>query len=699
MRIRARILTGFLPLLVTCLLAGVWLVNAYVADLLQRDAVRQMESLASAGENRLRNVYRQQSERHALISSRSRLRVRLLEYLQGGSPDLAAELVTMLGDSLRVMDEFNGLALVAADGRVIATTGQEWFPPTFADKPWLAEAMQDFGIHEYAPDGEGFPGMVLAGPVVLGDETLGALVISATLESLTAATVDYTGLGATGETQLAIRNAEGDALFITPTRFDPGASLNRVVRKESVRSPIIRALAGHEGVNVDAIDYRGVPVFAVTRYLPEPGWGIVVKKDAEEVLMPLQGVRRGSLYVVAGVIPVALLLGILIAGGISQPMVALTEQARRIHAENVGAEVGAIGKGRNELETLGQVISDMTAALLQEKRQLEIRVEERTEELLTANEELQATTEHLAESEERFAAAVAGTSDGLWDWPDTEHPGMWFSPRFYELLKTSSEKMRPSIDGLGDVIHEECRARIMASLLRIGAQGGVMHEEFQVLLPDGSTRWFRMRGATTARGTQPGLRMAGSLQDIMEYKVAEAEIQQLLRERERQATHDPLTGLPNRRGFEERWSGEVSRAKREGLPLLLLVMDADHFKSVNDTWGHNIGDDVLQMLSRTIRAALRDSDIPARFGGEEFVIALPNTSVTAGEEVANRLREQIAQQQVENGDGGLLSVTCSMGLAQHGPDATLEQTLEAADQALYRAKESGRNRVELASAT
>lgn len=162
-----------------------------------------------------------------------------------------------------------------------------------------------------------------------------------------------------------------------------------------------------------------------------------------------------------------------------------------------------------------------------------------------------------------------------------------------------------------------------------------------------------------------------------------------------QATTDPLTGALNRRAFEARAEQERLRALRQGQPLCLAMLDIDHFKRINDQHGHAAGDQVLQAFSRLCQAAARSTDVFARIGGEEFVFLLPDTPADAARRFLERLREAVEQLRIEI-DGQALAVSVSIGLAEAPADQGLEALQEAADQALYRAKQQGRNRLELA---
>jgi diguanylate cyclase (GGDEF)-like protein len=166
------------------------------------------------------------------------------------------------------------------------------------------------------------------------------------------------------------------------------------------------------------------------------------------------------------------------------------------------------------------------------------------------------------------------------------------------------------------------------------------------------------------------------------------------------STHDPLTELYNRRYMEESLERELLRSQRSGAPVGVIMLDIDHFKAFNDRFGHKAGDGLLRSLGRLLRQSIRASDIACRYGGEEFLVILPDSTAETALQRAERLRSEVRDLNVRHGAEVQEAVTASFGVAvfpQDGP--SVEAIIRAADMALYRAKQEGRDRVIAAGTT
>ncbi len=161
------------------------------------------------------------------------------------------------------------------------------------------------------------------------------------------------------------------------------------------------------------------------------------------------------------------------------------------------------------------------------------------------------------------------------------------------------------------------------------------------------------------------------------------------------AATDPLTGLYNRREYEMLFTHEIERARRADTPLSVCIVDLDHFKKVNDTYGHGAGDEVLRRTAGLLKDKLRSMDIVGRLGGEEFIILLPQTTIDQAAMIGNRILEALAATDIDTG-AAIIRITATIGISQMIPsDPNFNAIIQRADEALYRGKETGRNRVEV----
>ncbi|GGC82910.1 sensor domain-containing diguanylate cyclase [Undibacterium terreum] len=191
-------------------------------------------------------------------------------------------------------------------------------------------------------------------------------------------------------------------------------------------------------------------------------------------------------------------------------------------------------------------------------------------------------------------------------------------------------------------------------------------------------------------------RLSGQVMALIELRAKDRELSASLNVMQKLATYDDLTGLLNRRALLARLQEEVERARRIVHPLSVIMLDLDHFKQINDTHGHMAGDVVLHGVGKFLRERLRVTDSAGRYGGEELCLILPGTSLEDAAAVAEKLRQALETAEFVT-SAGSIAATASFGVVagQPGPKLSTSSLLDAADQAMYRAKENGRNRVEL----
>lgn len=184
-------------------------------------------------------------------------------------------------------------------------------------------------------------------------------------------------------------------------------------------------------------------------------------------------------------------------------------------------------------------------------------------------------------------------------------------------------------------------------------------------------------------------------QELQRARDQSDQLQRMLQDARREATRDVLTGLYNRRYFEEKLRSLYQEFLRKNSPFSVILLDIDLFKRINDTHGHTVGDGVLEFIGSMLKGMVKGRDVPARFGGEEFAILLPLTSLEGACVLAENIRKEISSKnlKVKNSQERIGVVTVSLGVAQAAPEDTPETLVERADRALYRAKVCGRNQV------
>lgn len=238
---------------------------------------------------------------------------------------------------------------------------------------------------------------------------------------------------------------------------------------------------------------------------------------------------------------------------------------------------------------------------------------------------------------------------------------------------------------------------VISSRLLLGATSLDMVVTVMLLL------WPAVLGYAAAQRINTGSRRAFVLlqqaqQSNQRLETEIAHSKELEAELQRQALTDPLTGLSNRRHYEMLFNREHDRCRRHGAALVLGMIDLDHFKRINDNHGHDVGDKVLRFVAEVMQRPLRHSDILGRFGGEEFILILPDTSLQQAEAIAERMRQALENDALIQGDT-LIKVTATFGLTQvRAEDSDIQECVRRADEALYEGKRSGRNKVTLADA-
>jgi len=548
------------------------------------------------------------------------------------------------------------VSLWSADGANIGTS--ELLPagarPSASDRPFFLAAVNDPGLAIEAPlrlHKAGDWTAVFALRIVRDAKIIAVVSVATNLTTLPGLLDPDHALPPSAV--ISVANAEGR---IVSRSLDPERWISQPAPID--RTQILARLGEGRGT-AETTGLDGVPRifgFSRSRVLP---WLVYVGIPVDTALASTQGNARESFLLGMAMLAAGLLFAAWTAGRIARPLRELSDDAQKLgegdfdHRSNVvtGGEVGLLARNLNRM-----------ADALQERI---------------------ATARRTAE---RLALALEGSDQALFDW-DIRRNVIHYSSRASTLRGGADVDTELTPDDMRAFVHPEDISRVLARLSHAANDATSLYEaEYRIRHVDGRWIWLRSRGRVVERDAQGhAVRLVGTDTDVTERKKAEAALRQ-------RAEFDVLTGLPNRALFNDRLAGAIERSARNGKALALLFLDIDRLKEVNDTRGHEAGDELLKTAATRLLAAVRSADTVARLAGDEFTVILEGLSDTAAAEaVAKKLVESL-RVPMRIGDA-LLRVSTSVGIAMLAPGETdAAGLLRRADAALYEAKRAGRNR-------
>jgi len=294
----------------------------------------------------------------------------------------------------------------------------------------------------------------------------------------------------------------------------------------------------------------------------------------------------------------------------------------------------------------------------------------------------------LREVKDRYDHLLDATREGVWDW-DLRTDEVFFSKRWKEMLGFQDYEIQGSLLEWEKRVHKEDIAQCYEDIkAHLDGEAIIYENIHRVLHKDGKYLWILDRGIKILDDQGNAYRMIGTHKDITKERELNEQLTKMAKE-------DSLTGLLNRRSFYEVIHHQIAEAERYDNDLAFIMLDIDHFKKVNDTWGHGFGDVVLKSLASKMEEFLRESDYVFRLGGEEFGILLLQTDIVGAVKFAERLRVEVSEMIMRPTAEEAMSISISSGISSYYKGLGVDGFMENSDEALYEAKENGRNQVKV----
>ena len=509
-------------------------------------------------------------------------------------------------------------------------------------------------------------------PVYGENEILGVLAIQINNQKIIEIFNDKKGLGETGEFFAAKINKYNNIISTTPLKNNKKSVLEEFQFPDNKELPVYKAANGEQGVGI-LNDYVGDEIVAAWGYIPTLRWGVVVKMDLKEVLKPIDNLRFYSI----------LILFFVSLGIIAAILTAIKHIVEPIEKLTIGVQKFANGKMQtavdvdvdNEIGELSKNFNEMAVSLKSSQDTIQKYANELEEKVQIRTNELESTKNNLEQSSlnmKKYLSIV----DKYVITSSTDKKGVItkVSIAFCNITGYSKEELIGKKHNI--IRHPDMSDDFYKDLWKTIAKGETWSGELKNQRKDGSFYW--VSATITPVFDENG--------DIKEYTSIRQDITDKKRVEELSIT-DQLTKLNNRLKLEEVFNTEIERSKRYNQEFSMILLDIDHFKLVNDNYGHDVGDETLKDVARILSKSVRATDIVGRWGGEEFIVVASQTNLKQTMILAEKIRKNIEDHKFKV----IGTKTSSFGVSTFKSNDTQETLVKRADDALYKAKDGGRN--------
>lgn len=391
MKIKTKLTFAFLLIyLVTISFTSAFLYSK-AHENLTTQILSHLESVVAIQKNRFMHFIEHNIERLSLVSSRTQLRLSLDKYIKEKPLSAQKRMNIILLDARSSINHFEDISVLDLKGEVVASTNKDMIGTNRSNEDFFVLGQKGNNADIFFLDEDQNLKAYLSGPLYLEDRLIGVLVIKSSIRHLTELVRDYSGLGETGETLLAKKDESGNAVFLTPLRFDPSAALKKTISSDAIDKPIIQALLKNESFFEETTDYRGNPVLAATRYIGKTDWGLVAKIDRAEAFRPITQLQYTLAFIILISSIIVVIITLYLARTITGPLNKLTQVTGIISSGDLSQKADITSN--DEIGVLAQTFNQMTTSLNKSNSELKQKIIERQR----AEEELKGRVKELEE--------------------------------------------------------------------------------------------------------------------------------------------------------------------------------------------------------------------------------------------------------------------------------------------------------------
>ncbi|WP_455221098.1 sensor histidine kinase [Kaarinaea lacus] len=501
MNIRTKLSITYLTVSLLALLIISIFIYFYVKNTLTADVLSHLESVSFIQANRVESIIEHNLERLRLVSSRTQLRISLNEYLKNRDRKHLEKLQLIIKDALNSINSFTVISILDKNGNVITSTNPERTKLNYSKFDFFINAKLENRAEHFFLDENNELKIHLSGPLSIGTNIVGILLIESNANNIISLINDHSGLRQTGETLLGRKSMDGKfALYLTPLRFDPDAALRRKVTISDTSNALSRTLLEKKKLLTTAIDYRGHEVLAATNYINKTDWGLVVKIDKSEAFAATRDLIK---YIAIFTLSLTLLVvwvSFAFAKIISKPIVELTKTAHDINEgdlaqraivrsnDEVGELAGAFNNMAHNLIVTQYDLAKTNKELQSHREHLEEMVSQRTLELQEKNKELEAFAYSVSHDLRSPLRAIDGFSRILAE--DYEHTLDEEGKVHFSRIRQASQRMGNLIDDLlelsrinrSEIVKQQIdlSAKVHAAIARLDTTSSGRKVEFVV---------------------------------------------------------------------------------------------------------------------------------------------------------------------------------------------------------------------------